>query len=158
MSKSLTRVTAALEAAGLDASPVEMPGETRTARQAALEIGCALDQIAKSIVFRAAQSDRVALFITAGGRMVDPARAELVAGEPLEKASADFVRARSGFAIGGVAPLGHLSPPLAFFDPELLRFDTVWPAAGTPRHVFPVDPKILVTLTGASVATFSIAA
>ncbi len=155
MSKSLKRVRAALEAAGLEAGIVEMPGETRTAQQAAEAAGCALDQIAKSIVFRGADSGQPLLFLTAGGNRVDPARAAALAGEPLGRADADLVRAHTGFAIGGVAPVGHLNPMRTWMDPRLLDFAVVWAAAGTPRHIFPLDPAALQRIAGAECAGFT---
>jgi prolyl-tRNA editing enzyme YbaK/EbsC (Cys-tRNA(Pro) deacylase) len=155
MSKSLNRVARALEAAGIATDILEMPGETRTAADAAREAGCGIDQIAKSIVFRGETSDAVVLFVTAGGNRVDPAKASAVAGEPLGRADADFVRAKTGFAIGGVAPLGHLMPSHVFFDPRLLDFATVYAAAGTPRHIFPVAPQALLAATGAATGDFT---
>lgn len=155
MSKSVKRVRAALADAGLAADIREMPGETRTAQQAADVVGCALDQIAKSIVFHAPGSDRIVLFITAGGNRVDPDLAVRVAGEALKPADAALVRARTGFVIGGVAPVGHITPPDAFFDPRLLDFETVWAAAGTPRHVFPIAPRDLERISTAQTADFT---
>ncbi|MEY4695928.1 MAG: hypothetical protein RIT14_356 [Pseudomonadota bacterium] len=155
MSKSLARVTAALHAAGLDATPLEMPGETRTALQAAQAAGCALDQIVKSILFRGQDSGKLFLFLTAGGNQVDAARAAALAGEAMGRAGADEVRAVTGFAIGGVAPLGHLTALPTWFDPRLLEFPLIWGAAGTPRHIFPIDPQALLRVTGARVAAFT---
>ena len=155
MSKSLKRVAAALEAAGVTSDILEMPGETRTAEQAAAAAGCALDQIVKSIIFRGEETGHVVLFLTAGGNRVSPAKASAVAGQPLGKADADLVRAETGFAIGGVAPVGHLAPVKTYFDPRLLGFDTVWGAAGTPRHIFPIAPGTLLKITGAPVADFT---
>ena len=154
MSKSLKRVAAALEAAGLGSEIIEMPGETRTAGQAAAA-GCALDQIVKSIIFRGEATGHVVLFLTAGGNRVSAAKASAVAGQPLGKADADLIRAETGFAIGGVAPIGHLTPIRSWFDPRLLDFDMVWGAAGTPRHIFPVDPRALLQATGAELADFT---
>lgn len=154
MSKSLARVTAALKAAGLASAPVEMAAETRTAEQAAEAAGCTLDQIVKSILFQGA-SGRLYLFMTAGGNRVDAAKAAALAGEALGRADADAVRAVTGFAIGGVAPLGHLTPLPTWADRRILDFDRVWAAAGTPRHVFPVAPGDLVRVTGAVVADFT---
>lgn len=155
MSKSLKRVAAALEAAGLGSEIIEMPGETRTAGQAAAAAGCALDQIVKSIIFRGEATGHVVLFLTAGGNRVSAAKASAVAGQPLGKADADLIRAETGFAIGGVAPIGHLTPIRSWFDPRLLDFDMVWGAAGTPRHIFPVDPRALLQATGAELADFT---
>ncbi|RAP43200.1 aminoacyl-tRNA deacylase [Rhodovulum viride] len=155
MSKSLNRVRAALEAAGLPADIREL-GQTRTAEEAAAAVGCALDQIAKSIIFRGEDSGTAILFLTAGGNRVSEAKASALAGEPLGKADAALIRAQTGFAIGGVAPVGHLGPIRAFLDPRLLDFETVWAAAGTPRHVFPLDPHVLPGLTGAEAADFTL--
>ena len=152
MSKCLNRVRRVLEAAGLAADIVETGAETRTAEQAARAAGCETDQIAKSIIFRGLTRGHVVLFITAGGNQVDPDRASAVAGESLGKADADLIRAETGFAIGGVAPLGHLNPVTAFFDPRLLDFEQVWAAAGTPNAVFELTPQALRTLTGGQVA------
>lgn len=154
MSDSLERVRAALDAAGVAAEIREMPGSTRTATDAADAVGCALDQIAKSIIFHGTDSDSVLLFLTAGGNRVDPAKAAALAGEALGRADAALVRARTGFAIGGVAPVGHLSPVRAFWDPRLADFAQVWAAAGTPRHVFAIAPDRLLALTGARTGDF----
>lgn len=155
MSKSLKRVTRALADAGLDVTPLAMPDQTRTAQQAADAIGCTLDQIAKSIIFRGETSGTAILFITAGGNQVDPARAAALADEPLGKADAALIRAQTGFAIGGVAPVGHLNPIRAFLDPRLSDFDTVYAAAGTPHHIFPIPPAELHRISGATVAHFT---
>ncbi len=154
MSKSLARVVAALKAAGVDTVPLEMPGETRTAVQAAEAAGCALDQIVKSILFKGAASGRLYLFLTAGGNQVDAGLAAALAGEPLGRADADEVRRVTGFAIGGVSPVGHLTPLPVWFDPRLLDFAVIWGAAGTPRHIFPIAPAELLRVTGATVAGF----
>lgn len=155
MSKSLKRVKIALADAGLDCEVMEMPGETRTAADAAREAGCDIDQIAKSIIFAGQDSGEVVLFITAGGRQVDPDRATTVAKEPLGRADAAFVRATTGFAIGGVAPIGHLTPPRVFFDKRLLDFSLVFAAAGTPRHIFPIDLTVLAVMSGGKIANFT---
>jgi prolyl-tRNA editing enzyme YbaK/EbsC (Cys-tRNA(Pro) deacylase) len=157
MSKSLARVTTALRCAGLDIRPVEMAAETRTAAQAAEAAGCALDQIVKSILFQGA-SGGLYLFLTAGGNQVDPARASALAGETLGRADGQTVREVTGFAIGGVAPLGHLSPVPVWIDPRLMDFDTVWAAAGTPRHIFPCPPDALARAAGATAAAFTLPA
>lgn len=155
MSKSLARVKAALEAAGEPVEVLEMEESTRTAAEAAAAAGCELDQIAKSIIFRGEQSGHVVLFLTAGGNRVDPGKAAAVAGQPLGKADAALIRAETGFAIGGVAPVGHLNPVTAFYDPRLSDFDKVWAAAGTPRHIFAIAPGRLLALTGAKPADFT---
>lgn len=155
MSKSLARVTAALQAAGLTITPLEVPSETRTAQQAATAAGVALDQIVKSILFAGATTGRLYLFLTAGGNQVNPARATSLAAEPLARAEIEAVRRITGFAIGGVAPVGHLTPLPTWIDPRLLEFPVIWAAAGTPRHIFPIAPADLHRLTGATLAPFT---
>jgi len=153
-SPSLARVRADAARRGLAIEPMQLDEGTRTAEDAARACGCDLDQIVKSIVFREAGSDRHLLLLTAGGNRVDAAKAAAVAGAPLAKADAASVRAVTGFAIGGVAPVGHLTPIETWLDPRLLDFPTVWAAAGTPRHVFAVAPDALLAATGARVADF----
>lgn len=152
MSKSLARVRAALE--NISAIVLET-GEARTAQMAADELGVEVDQIAKSIIFRGETTGNAILFITAGGNQVDHAKAAALAGEPLGKADAALIRAQTGFAIGGVSPVGHLSPIRAFLDPRLMEFSLVWAAAGTPRHVFSAAPADLERLSGARTADFT---
>lgn len=154
MSKSLARVAAALQAAGIPDAPVEAKGEIRTAEAAAAEAGVAVDQIVKSILFQG-ESGRLYLFLTAGGNRVDSGKAAALAGEPLSRAEVDVVRQVTGFAIGGVAPLGHLSPSPTFLDPRLLEFSEVWAAAGTPRHMFRAAPQALLRAAGARLADFT---
>lgn len=153
MSKSLKRVRRALLEAGQPDTIIETP-LARTAQDAAKAIGCQVDQIAKSIIF--ADDTRAAvLFLTAGGNRVDPQKAATVAGSPLGKADAALVRAQTGFAIGGVSPIGHLTPIRAWIDPHLMRFDRVWAAAGTPHHVFACTPDVLKRLGNAESAEFT---
>ncbi|MBD3787989.1 MAG: YbaK/EbsC family protein [Sphingomonadales bacterium] len=154
MSKSLKRVEAALAAAGLTPEIREV-GQARTAADAAEAAGCAVDQIAKSIIFRGEETGHVVLFLTAGGNRVSPAKASAVAGQRLGKADAELIHAETGFAIGGVSPVGHLTPVRAFFDPRLLEFAEIWAAAGTPRHIFRVAPGDLLRVTGAEAADFT---
>ena len=155
MSKSLKRVKAAIEAAGLETEILEMTEGTRTAEDAARAARCEVDQIMKSIIFRGEESGHVVLFLTAGGNRVSAEKASAVAGQPLGKADADLIRTETGFAIGGVAPLGHLTPIRSYYDPRLLDFDVVWAAAGTPRHVFAAAPAALLAATGAERADFT---
>ena len=150
----MKRVRAALEAAGLDPQ-IRKTDLARTAEDAAKAVGCEVDQIAKSIIFRGQESGEAILFLTAGGNRVDADKAAAVAGEPLGKADAALVRGQTGFAIGGVAPVGHLNPIRAFLDPRLRDFDIVWAAAGTPHHVFPISPADLLRLSEAQTADFT---
>lgn len=154
MSKSLKRVRSALESHGLTPDIVEV-GQARTAAEAAASVGCDLDQIAKSIIFQARDTGLPVLFLTAGGNKVDLEKASKVAGTALDKSDAQIIRSHTGFAIGGVAPIGHLSPIRAWMDPRLFDFDVIWGAAGTPRHVFSIIPKILHEISGAQVADFT---
>jgi prolyl-tRNA editing enzyme YbaK/EbsC (Cys-tRNA(Pro) deacylase) len=156
MSKSVKRVARALAEAGIETEILEMPDSTRTAAEAAAAVGCTLDQIAKSIVFRAEDHGTAVLFVTAGGNKVDAGKASALAGETLGKADAGLIRSQTGFVIGGVAPVGHLAPIRAWFDPRLLDFDVVWAAAGTPRHVFAIAPGDLLRLSGAERADFTV--
>lgn len=155
MSKSLKRVKAALQDAGIASEVIEMSDGTRTAADAARACGCEIDQIAKSIIFRGENSGHVVLFLTAGGNQVDATKASALAGEPLGKADAKLIRAETGFAIGGVSPVGLTSPVRAFYDARLLEFDEVWAAAGTPRHVFPAAPHDLIRICGAVFGDFT---
>lgn len=154
MSKSLKRVRAALEAAGVPVDIQEV-GQARTAAEAAASVGCHIDQIAKSIIFRGEEDHKACLFITAGGNQVDIGKAAALAGQPLGKADAALIRAQTGFAIGGVAPLGHVTPITAWTDPRLLDFDIVWAAAGTPRHVFAIPPAQMIKICTAQAADFT---
>ena len=154
MSKSLKRVRAALESAGVETEITETL-LARTALDAAHAIGCEVDQIAKSIIFRGETSGAAILFLTAGGNRVDAAKAEALAGERLGKADAALVRAQTGFAIGGVSPIGHLNPIRAFLDPRLAEFETIWAAAGTPHHVFRSEAATLIRLSGAETGDFT---
>jgi len=154
MSKSLKRVARALEAAGITTDIVEL-GEARTAEQAANVAGCDLDQIAKSIIFRGIESGEALLFLTAGGNRVNDDKASALAREPLGKADAALIREQTGFAIGGVAPLGHKHAIRAFIDPRLLEFQTIWAAAGTPHHIFKITPADLQRTASAQAADFT---
>jgi prolyl-tRNA editing enzyme YbaK/EbsC (Cys-tRNA(Pro) deacylase) len=116
-------------------------------------VGCQVDQIAKSLVFRLRESGRALLVITSGGHRVDERKVGGTVGETLERADADFVRARTGFAIGGVAPIGHTEPVLTLIDEDLLRWDAIWAAGGHPNAVFRLTPDELVAMTGGRVVT-----
>lgn len=154
-SPSVARVRTEAKRLGLDVTPRKLEASTRTAEDAARACGCELDQIVKSIIFREAASDTHVLFLTAGSRRVDPDKAASLAGVALERADAASVRAVTGFAIGGVSPIGHLNPIRAWLDPRLLDFEVVWAAAGTPHHVFDVAPDRLATAIDATVADFT---
>jgi prolyl-tRNA editing enzyme YbaK/EbsC (Cys-tRNA(Pro) deacylase) len=148
---SIQRVQEALRALGLDHEVVDLGQSARTAADAARAVGCRVDQIAKSLVFRLRDSGRPLLVVTSGANRVDEAKVGAVVGEPLERADADFVRAETGFAIGGVAPIGHARPVVTLIDEHLLRFEEIWAAAGHPNTVFRLTPDDLVTMTGGRV-------
>jgi prolyl-tRNA editing enzyme YbaK/EbsC (Cys-tRNA(Pro) deacylase) len=152
LSSSAQRVQAALAAHGLGLTVVELPQSTRTAAEAAAAVGCTVGQIAKSLIFRAGTSGRPVLVIASGSNRVNERAVAALLGEPLAKADADFVRARTGFVIGGVPPIGHSEPPVTFIDEDLLAYDALWAAAGTPNAVFELKPADLVALTGGTVA------
>lgn len=152
LSASAQRVQAALMAHGLGLTVVELPQSTRTAAEAAAAVGCTVGQIAKSLIFRGRDSGRPVLVIASGSNRVDEKAVAALLGEALAKADADFVRARTGFVIGGVPPVGHLEPPVTFIDEDLLTYDTIWAAAGTPNAVFQLAPSDLAALTGGRVA------
>ncbi|EBA03578.1 YbaK/prolyl-tRNA synthetase associated protein [Rhodobacterales bacterium HTCC2150] len=155
MGKSLNRVKAALIAATGKADILAMEQPTRTAQLAADAVECEVDQIAKSILFQGQTSGDLYLFVTAGANEVHPAKATELAGEVLDKADANTIRKVTGFAIGGISPVGHLTQPRAYFDTRLTEFDIVWAAAGTPNHVFSSTPTQLLALSGAKMADFT---
>lgn len=141
---SAQRVQGALDALGIDCRVVELPVAARTSQQAADALQIEVGRIAKSLVFRAGGSSRAVLVIAAGDRRVDETRVAEALGEPIERATPVFVREHTGFAIGGVAPLGHPRPLVTFVDASLRRFETVWAAGGTPHCVFPISPEALL--------------
>ena len=145
---SAQRVQDALAAAGADSRVIELPVAARTSQQAADALGIEVGQIAKSLIFRAVPGGRAVLVIAAGDRRVDEARIGALLGGSIERATPEFVREHSGFAIGGVAPLAHARPMTTFIDASLRRFDVVWAAGGTPHCVFPIAPAELVRVSG----------
>jgi prolyl-tRNA editing enzyme YbaK/EbsC (Cys-tRNA(Pro) deacylase) len=141
-------VQAALRELGLPDGVRVLDDYTRTAPEAAATVGCELGAIVKSLVFRGAVSGEAVLVLVSGDNRADEALVEAAIGEAVERADADFVRAATGYAIGGVAPIGHPAPLRTVVDRDLLRFDVVWAAAGTPRAVFPVAPDALAAALG----------
>ena len=150
--EGVARVSAALRAAGHAIEPVMLSDAARTAQQAADALGVALGQIAKSIIFRRLPDDTAVLVITSGDRRVDEAKVQALvcaADQSLGRADAQFVKSKTGFAIGGVAPVAHTSAPACLIDRDLLRFEQVWAAAGHPHAVFALSPQDLAKLAGA---------
>ena len=155
MSKSIRRVKAALAELGLEDTICETAGAS-TAQMAADAVGCDVHQIGKSIIFQIGTTDQVVLFITAGGQKVDRKKAETIVEATLRKADAALIRKTTGFAIGGVSPVGHKSPCPIYFDETLLKYDVIWVAAGTPNHVFSISPDFLTQRISAQVCDFII--
>ncbi len=149
------RVSAALAALAHPRAPLWLEVSARTSAEAAEALGVSLGQIAKSVVFRRKSDDRAVLVIASGDRRIDEKKLKAHTG-PLGRADADYVKARTGFSIGGVSPLGFApeagqAPPLLFIDQALSRFDVIWAAAGHPNGVFSMTPAELAALTGAPV-------
>lgn len=144
------RVCQALAAAGHPHAPVWLDVAARTSQEAADALGVAVGQIAKSVIFRRKADEVAVLVVTSGDRRVDERRVAAHTG-PLGRADATFVKARTGFSIGGVAPIAHTEPPVTLIDRELFRFDVIWAAAGHPNGVFRLSPQQLQQLTGAPV-------
>lgn len=150
---SAQKVQAALQQLGLTLQVVELPDTTRSAVEAARAIGCGVEQIAKSLVFRSSQTHRPVLVIASGPNRVNEKRIGELLGEPIEKADAEFVRQKTGFAIGGVPPVGHVEMPEIFIDEDLLTYNEIWAAAGTPHAVFRLLPADLITMTSGRVVS-----
>lgn len=149
--RSVDRVAAALDEVGLGGRSRELPESTRTAAEAAAALGCEVGQIVKSLVFRLATTDEAVLVLAAGSSRVDVGQLSALIGASVEQASGAFVRERTGFAIGGVAPVGLTTPVRTYVERGVLAWPRVWAAAGSPRTVFDVTPEELLTATGATV-------
>ncbi len=147
---SVDRVKNALDAGKHHVNVLEFPAGTKTAADAAAAIGCSVAQIAKSLIFRI--GDDVLLILVSGTNRVSLSKIESLLGQKVSRADADWVREKTGFAIGGVSPVGHQTKPLVLLDEDLLKLDPVWAAAGSPTHVFQTSAAALVQLTGARVA------
>lgn len=146
------RVQDALAARGLANEVVELAASARTAAEAAAALGCEVAQIVKSLVFRGRESGRAILVEASGANRVSEEAVRALLGEPIERADPAFVREQTGFAIGGIPPIGHARELVTLVDEDLLRFDRIWAAAGHPRAVFPLTPDELVAMTGGRVA------
>ena len=149
--EGVQRVCRALQDAGHPHSPRMLDDACRTAQQAADALGISVGQIAKSIIFRRKSDESAVLVITSGDKRVDEKKVDALVGKT-GRADADFVKSRTGFTIGGVSPVGHLTPPVVLIDRELFRFEEIWAAAGHPHAVFQLRPHDLEKLTGAPVA------
>ncbi len=150
--EGVKRVLAALQERAHPHRPVMLDAAARTAQQAADQLGVAVGQIAKSIIFRRKPDNAAVLVITSGDRRVDERKVQALVcldGQKLARADADFVKTSTGFSIGGVPPFAHVTAPVALIDRELLRFEEIWAAAGHPHAVFRLDGAQLQALTGA---------
>jgi prolyl-tRNA editing enzyme YbaK/EbsC (Cys-tRNA(Pro) deacylase) len=152
LSASAQKVQDALLARGFNYEVKESEHVTRTAAEAAQVVGCTVGQIAKSLVFRAAESGQPILVIASGANRVNEQQISALVGQPIGKADANFVREHTGFAIGGIPPLGHVKPLTVLIDQDLLQFEDIWAAAGTPNSLFRLDPHDLPAMTGGQVA------
>jgi prolyl-tRNA editing enzyme YbaK/EbsC (Cys-tRNA(Pro) deacylase) len=148
LSPSAQKVQDSLNARGFACRVLEMPASTRTAREAADTIGCTVAQIAKSLLFKTRNSQRPILVIASGPNRVSEKAIGQLVGEPIDRADADFVREQTGFAIGGVPPLGHRQPLVTFLDDDLRQYQELWAAAGSPTAVFRLTPGDLENMTG----------
>lgn len=151
LSRSARRVAEELRRRGAVVDVIELPASTRTAGEAAAAVGCEVARIAKSLVFRAAQTGRPVLVIASGSNRVDVAAIATHLGEKIVRADPDWVRETTGFAIGGIPPVAHVTEPVTYIDEDLLQLDEVWAAAGTPNAVFRIRPVDLLSVTGGTV-------
>jgi prolyl-tRNA editing enzyme YbaK/EbsC (Cys-tRNA(Pro) deacylase) len=148
---SVARVREALARHGLAAEIREFDASTRTSADAAAAIGCTVAQIAKSVIFRAKGGNQPVMVIASGINRVNEKKVEAALGDKIGRADAEFVRAATGFAIGGVAPVGHTGPVRIFIDADLNQYDEVWAAAGSPNSVFRLTPADLQRITGGQI-------
>jgi prolyl-tRNA editing enzyme YbaK/EbsC (Cys-tRNA(Pro) deacylase) len=155
LSVSARKVQDFLRKLGFPCEVVELPGSTRTSKEAADAVGCAVGQIAKSIVFQGKQSGKPVLVVASGANRINEKKLRDLAAEPVKKADADFVRGETGFVIGGVPPVGHLKPIEIFVDEDLLKYKEIWAAAGTPHAVFKLNPADLSGMTGGKVVNIA---
>ncbi|HSO76314.1 MAG TPA: YbaK/EbsC family protein [Blastocatellia bacterium] len=147
LSRSARRIQDVLSALGTDFEVVELPSTTRTAVEAATAIGCSVEQIAKSILFRTVRDKKPVMVIASGVNRVNEAKVAEFVGEPIEKADAAYVREKTGFVIGGVPPIGYAEPIYTIIDEDLLKQGELWAAAGTPNSVFKLSSASLLEMT-----------
>lgn len=149
---SAKKVQQIVQELGFDFTVVEFDASTRTSADAAAAIGCTVGQIAKSLVFKGKTTGKPILVIASGANRVDEKIIKVVLGEKIGRADADFVREQTGFAIGGIPPVGHSQPIKTIIDQDLLQYDEIWAAAGTPNAVFKLTPEELTAMTGGEIA------
>ncbi|MCX7608740.1 MAG: YbaK/EbsC family protein [Anaerolineales bacterium] len=151
LSPTARKVQQVLQELGLDSQVLEFAESTRTAQEAAARVGCEMGQIVKSLIFRGLKSGKPILVLTSGANRVDEERLGAHVGEPVGRADPEFVRTVTGFAIGGVPPIGHAQRLETYLDEDLLQYQTVWAAAGTPKAMFQLTPKALQEISGGRV-------
>lgn len=151
LSPSAQKVQDTLRTLGFDFKVIEFQESTRTSAEAAARIGCEIGQIVKSLIFRIQVSGKPLLILTSGANRVDEKQIGTYTGEPIGRADAKFVRSATGYAIGGVPPVGHLQPMEIFLDQDLMQYEKIWAAAGTPNAVFELTPGDLKKMTGGKV-------
>lgn len=151
LSPSPQKVQEALKTLGFMNQVVELQVTTRTSTDAAQAVGCTVEQIAKSIVFKGKQTQKPILVIASGPNRVNEKKIGELISEPLGKADAEYVRKHTGFVIGGVPPIGHLEKVEIFIDEDLLQYEEIWAAAGSPNAVFKLTPSQLLQMTGGRV-------
>ncbi|HLF73049.1 MAG TPA: YbaK/EbsC family protein [Anaerolineales bacterium] len=151
LSPSAQKIQDQLKSLGYDYTVIEHAESTRTAQEAAERAGCELGQIVKSLIFKGKESGKPILVLTSGANRVDEKRISEYAGEPIGRADADFVRSVTGFAIGGVPPVGHIQKVETYLDEDFLQYETIWAAAGTPNAIFELKTTDLQTMTGGQV-------
>lgn len=151
LSPSAQKIQNLLTSLGYDYTVIEHTESTRTAQEAAERAGCELGQIVKSLIFRGKTSGKPILVLTSGANRVDEKRIGLYAGEPIGRADAEFVRSMTGFAIGGVPPIGHSEKMETYLDEDFLPYQTIWAAAGTPNAIFELKTEDLQKMTGGQI-------
>ena len=151
LSPSAQKVQDQIISLGYDYTVIEHAESTRTAQEAADRAGCELGQIVKSLIFKGKSSDKPILVLTSGANRVDEKRISEYAGEAIGRADADFARAVTGFAIGGIPPVGHLQRMETYLDEDFLQYETIWAAAGTPNAIFELKTSDLQKMTGGKV-------
>ncbi|KNF07649.1 YbaK/aminoacyl-tRNA ligase-associated domain-containing protein [Gottschalkia purinilytica] len=147
LSKSAKKVQSVLNEFGFELNVVELSDSTRTAQEATNTIGCSIGQIAKSLIFKGKTSQKPILIVASGTNRVNEKTVKNHIGEKLEKADADFVLEHTGFVIGGIPPIGHKTPVTTIIDEDLMQYEEIWAAAGTPHAVFKLTPKVLKEIT-----------
>lgn len=153
LKKSAQKVQDALSEFNIELNVVEFPSSTRTAQDAADSIGCTVNQIAKSLIFKGKNSKKPILIIASGSNKVNEKLIKEYLGEKLEKADADFVLEETGFAIGGIPPVGHKNKIITLIDKDLFKYEEIWAAAGTPNAVFKLTPEALSKITNGEIVT-----